>query len=67
MSKAKITPVFEVQEPEQMTEQKVDEREGNNCIGDLNPRYFERVMTLKQAKQQNIAKYAQAKSLFSYF
>jgi len=64
MSKAEIIPVFEVEELQQKADQKVDVREGNNCIGDLNPRYFERVMSIKQAKIRNVAKYGSLQSIF---
>ena len=64
MSKAIKIPVFEVEELQQKADQKVDVREGNNCIGDLNPRYFERVMSIKQAKIRNVAKYGSLQSFF---
>jgi len=64
MSKAKIIPVFEVEELQQKADQKVEVREGNNCIGDLNPRYFERVMSIKQAKILNKARYGSSESFF---
>jgi hypothetical protein len=64
MSKAEIIPVFEVEEPQQKADQKVNVREGNNCIGDLNPRYFERVRSLKQAKISNMHKYGSLQSFF---
>jgi len=66
MSKAKIIHVFEAEELQQKADQQVDVSEGNNCIGNLNPRYFERVMSIKQAKQQNLAKYGSIQNI-SYF
>jgi len=63
MSQAKSHPAFEIEEIEPQTAQKII-RENNNLIGDLNPRYFERTTTIKQAKQQNTFKYGSLNSLF---
>ena len=65
MSQAQSHPAFEIEEIEPQTAQKIM-RENNNLIGDLNPRYFERVMGIKQAKQQNLAKYGSIQNI-SYF
>ena len=46
---------LEIEEYEQQPAQKSNENKDDNLLGDLNPRYFERIMTLKEAKQRSIA------------
>jgi hypothetical protein len=47
---------IEIEEQEQKPAQNSNEKKPE-ILGELNPRYFERVMTLKQAKQKLWAKY----------
>ena len=45
----------EMEEFEEEAARESKEKKVNNLIGDLNPRYFERIMTLKKAKQKIFA------------
>ncbi len=65
MTQAYEQQAFEVEigESEQKTAQKVNEREFDALIGDQNSKYYERVMTLQQAKQKLWAKYGTRSSI----
>ena len=54
---------IEIEEKEQKTAQKVNEREVDALVGDQTPKYYERVMTLQQAKQKLWAKYGARPSI----
>ncbi|MBY9004495.1 MAG: hypothetical protein KGD73_11020 [Candidatus Lokiarchaeota archaeon] len=47
----------EIIENEQDKVQLINEKKADNSLGISNPRFFEDVMPLKQAKQQRLAKY----------
>ena len=53
----KIAIEKEGKETEQKAAQKANEKEVDNALGGLNPRYFEQVMTLKEAKEKIISRY----------
>ncbi len=55
---------LEVEEIEQPEVQKSMESEVDDLLGDLNPRYFEEAISLKEAKEQIYA--AQSYSDFSF-
>ena len=48
---------MEVMENKQKGTQKVNEKEVDNALGGLNPRYYERVMSLRDAKQKTVTSY----------
>ena len=54
---------IEIEESEQKTAQKVNEREVDALVGDQTQKYYERVMTLQQAKQKLWAKYGTRSSI----
>ncbi|UCD02249.1 MAG: hypothetical protein JSV23_04310 [Promethearchaeota archaeon] len=43
---------LEIEESEQQATQKSNENKDDKLLGDLNPRYFEIIMTLNEAKQK---------------
>ena len=54
---------IEIEEKEQKTAQKVNERKVDALIGNQTPKYYERVMTPKQARQKRWAKYGARPSI----
>lgn len=53
----------ELKEDDQKLAQKINERECDTLIGDQTPKYYERVMSLQQAKQKLWAKYGARPSI----
>ncbi|MFW9942224.1 MAG: hypothetical protein ACFFFT_14390 [Candidatus Thorarchaeota archaeon] len=59
---------MEVKEAKEKAAQEANEKEVDELLGDLNPRYFERVMSLREAKQRNLSSYqVQAKMNLNSF
>ncbi|MFX0105177.1 MAG: hypothetical protein ACFE75_06775 [Candidatus Hodarchaeota archaeon] len=59
---------MEFKEAEEKAAQEANEKEVDEPLGDLNPRYFERVMSLREAKQRNLSSYqVQAKMNLNSF
>ena len=57
-------PVYEPEvKDDQKVAQKINEREVDALVGDQTPKYYERVMTLQQAKQKLWAKYGTRPSI----